>query len=99
MIKNEMSKSLNDSVLRAKLVKGMGHNYYVELAWSNNLLYIFPIVILGIIACSVALIVLEPLMIGELTYPFTIPLKILLVCYFFPYFKYLVRCLINYWVL
>jgi len=30
---------LNDLVLRAKLAKGMGHNYYGELAWPNDLLY------------------------------------------------------------
>ncbi|AES64360.1 hypothetical protein MTR_2g021500 [Medicago truncatula] len=29
---------LNDPILRAKLVKGMGHNYYGEPAWSNDLL-------------------------------------------------------------
>ena len=36
---------LNDPVLRAKLAKGMGHNYYGEPAWPNDLLYIFPVVI------------------------------------------------------
>ena len=43
---------LNDPVLRAKLAKGMGHNYYGEPAWPNDLLYIFPVVILGTIACN-----------------------------------------------
>jgi cytochrome b6-f complex subunit 4 len=28
----------------------MGHNYYGEPAWPNDLLYIFPVVILGTIA-------------------------------------------------
>jgi cytochrome b6/cytochrome b6-f complex subunit 4/photosystem II CP47 chlorophyll apoprotein len=28
---------LNDPVLRAKLAKGMGHNYYGEPAWPNDL--------------------------------------------------------------
>ena len=51
---------LNDPVLRAKLAKGMGHNYYGEPAWPNDLLYIFPVVILGTIACNVGLAVLEP---------------------------------------
>ena len=41
---------LSDPVLRAKLAKGMGHNYYGEPAWPNDLLYIFPVVILGTIA-------------------------------------------------
>ena len=38
---------LTDPKLRAKLAKGMGHNYYGEPAWPNDLLYIFPVVILG----------------------------------------------------
>ena len=29
---------LSDPVLRAKLAKGMGHNYYGEPAWPNDLL-------------------------------------------------------------
>jgi cytochrome b6/cytochrome b6-f complex subunit 4/photosystem II CP47 chlorophyll apoprotein len=44
---------LNDPVLRAKLAKRMGHNYYREPTWPNDLLYIFPVVILGTIACNV----------------------------------------------
>ena len=35
---------LSDPKLRAKLAKGMGHNYYGEPAWPNDLLYIFPAV-------------------------------------------------------
>ena len=35
---------LNDPVLRAKLAKGMGHNYYGEPTWPNDLLYIFPVI-------------------------------------------------------
>ena len=38
---------LSDPKLRAKLAKGMGHNYYGEPAWPNDLLYIFPVVIFG----------------------------------------------------
>ena len=38
---------LSDPNLREKLAKGIGHNYYGEPAWPNDLLYIFPIVILG----------------------------------------------------
>jgi cytochrome b6-f complex subunit 4 len=36
---------LTDPVLRAKLAKGMGHNYYGEPAWPNDLLYMFPVTI------------------------------------------------------
>nr|UXW64845.1 cytochrome b6-f complex subunit IV [Cymbidium lowianum]WEV86831.1 cytochrome b6-f complex subunit IV [Cymbidium lowianum] len=80
---------LNDPVLRAKLAKGMGHNYYGEPAWPNDLLYIFPVVILGTIACSVGLAVLEPSMIGEPADPFATPLEILPEWYFFPVFQIL----------
>ncbi|KAK8370045.1 hypothetical protein V6Z11_A01G150700 [Gossypium hirsutum] len=80
---------LNDPVLRAKLAKGMGHNYYGEPAWPNDLLYIFPVVILGTIACNVGLAVLEPSMIGEPVDPFATPLEILPEWYFFPVFQIL----------
>ena len=80
---------LNDPVLRAKLAKGMGHNYYGEPVWPNDLLYIFPVVILGTIACNVGLAVLEPSMIGEPADPFATPLEILPEWYFFPVFQIL----------
>jgi len=88
---------LNDPVLRAKLAKGMGHNYYGEPAWPNDLLYIFPEVILGTIACNVGLAVLEPSMIGEPADPFVQ----LLWKYYpngtsFPYFKYSAQYPISY---
>jgi len=67
----------NDPVLRAKLAKGMGHNYYGEPVWPNDLLYIFLVVILGTITCNVGLSILEPLMIGELADPFATSLEIL----------------------
>ncbi|KAL4203612.1 hypothetical protein AMTRI_Chr01g128830 [Amborella trichopoda] len=76
----------------------MGHNYYGELAWPNDILYIFLVVISGTIACNVGLAVLEPSMIGEPAYPFTTPLEIVPKWYFFPYFKYSVQYLISYWV-
>ena len=41
------------------------NNYYEELAWPNDLLYIFAVVILGTILCNVGLEVLEPSMISE----------------------------------
>nr|YP_010951623.1 Cytochrome b6-f complex subunit 4 [Laurencia catarinensis]WMP12562.1 Cytochrome b6-f complex subunit 4 [Laurencia catarinensis] len=80
---------LTDPKLRAKLAKGMGHNYYGEPAWPNDLLYIFPIVILGTIACNVGLAVLEPTGIGETANPFATPLEILPEWYFFPTFNLL----------
>ena len=65
---------LSDPKLRAKLAKGMGHNYYGEPAWPNDLLYIFPVVILGTIACVVGLAVLDPAMLGDKANPFRRPI-------------------------
>mmetsp|Transcript_19239 Transcript_19239/g.64472 ORF Transcript_19239/g.64472 Transcript_19239/m.64472 type:complete len:161 (-) Transcript_19239:90-572(-) len=80
---------LTDAKLRAKLAKGMGHNYYGEPAWPNDLLYVFPVVILGTIACVVGLSVLEPSALGEKADPFATPLEILPEWYFFPTFNLL----------
>ncbi|NJR61383.1 MAG: cytochrome b6-f complex subunit IV [Cyanobacteria bacterium CRU_2_1] len=80
---------LADPVLREKLKKGMGHNYYGEPAWPNDLLYIFPVVILGTIACCVSLAVLDPAMIGEPADPFATPLEILPEWYLYPVFQIL----------
>ena len=38
---------LSDPKLRAKLAQNMGHNYYGEIAWPNDILYMFPVCILG----------------------------------------------------
>nr|QUE28812.1 PetD [Porphyropsis coccinea] len=80
---------LTDPKLRAKLAKGMGHNYYGEPAWPNDLLYTFPIVILGTIACLVGLAVLEPSALGEKADPFATPLEILPEWYLYPTFNML----------
>eukprot|EP00295_Goniomonas_pacifica_P040638 CAMPEP_0175982174 /NCGR_PEP_ID=MMETSP0108-20121206/47753_1 /TAXON_ID=195067 ORGANISM="Goniomonas pacifica, Strain CCMP1869" /NCGR_SAMPLE_ID=MMETSP0108 /ASSEMBLY_ACC=CAM_ASM_000204 /LENGTH=343 /DNA_ID=CAMNT_0017312803 /DNA_START=1 /DNA_END=1030 /DNA_ORIENTATION=- len=80
---------LTDPKLRAKLAKGMGHNYYGEPAWPNDLLYIFPVVILGTIACIVGLSVLDPAMLGDKADPFATPLEILPEWYLYPVFQIL----------
>ncbi|MGD1901985.1 MAG: cytochrome b6-f complex subunit IV [Geitlerinemataceae cyanobacterium] len=80
---------LSDPALRAKLAKGMGHNYYGEPAWPNDLLYTFPVVILGTLACLVGLAVLDPAMIGEPSNPFATPLEILPEWYLYPVFQIL----------
>ena len=77
---------LTDPVLRAKLAKGMGHNYYGEPAWPNDLLYMFPVVIFGSFACVIGLAVLEPAAVGEPANPFATPLEILPEWYFYPTF-------------
>ena len=80
---------LSNPELRAKLAKGMGHNYYGEPAWPNDLLYVFPVVILGTIGLCVGLAVLDPAMIGEPANPFATPLEILPEWYLFPAFQIL----------
>jgi cytochrome b6-f complex subunit 4 len=80
---------LADPVLREKLKKGMGHNYYGEPAWPNDLLYVFPVVILGTIACVVSLAVLDPALVGEPADPFATPLEILPEWYLYPVFQIL----------
>ena len=80
---------LTDPKLRAKLAKGMGHNYYGEPAWPNDLLYMFPVVILGTLGCMVGLSVLSPSPLGEKADPFATPLEILPEWYFFPTFNLL----------
>jgi cytochrome b6-f complex subunit 4 len=80
---------LSDPVLRAKLAKGMGHNYYGEPAWPNDLLYVFPIVILGTFGLVVGLAVLDPAIIGEPADPFATPLEILPEWYLYPVFQIL----------
>ena len=80
---------LTDPILRAKLAKGMGHNYYGEPAWPNDLLYIFPVVIFGTIAAVVGLSVLEPTQLGEPANPFATPIEILPEWYFFSTFNLL----------
>jgi cytochrome b6-f complex subunit 4 len=81
-------------MLRAKLAKGMGHNYYGEPAWPNDLLYIFPVVIFGTFSLVIGLSILEPSAIGEPANPFATPLEILPEWYFFPTFN-LLRVLPN----
>ena len=78
---------LSDPILRAKLAKGMGHSYYGEPAWPNDLLYMFPVVILGTIALCIGLAVMEPTPLGGPGDPLDTPLEILPEWYFFPTFN------------
>ena len=80
---------LTDTKLRAKLAKGMGHNYYGEPAWPNDLLYMFAVVILGTIACVVGLAVLDPPFLGDKANPYATPLEILPEWYLYPVFQIL----------
>jgi len=90
VMNNVMKKpDLSDPKLRAKLAKGMGHNYYGEPAWPNDLLYMFPVCIVGAFAAIVGLAVMEPTPTGEPANPFATPLEILPEWYFFPTFNLL----------
>ena len=80
---------LKNPILLSKLAKGIGHNYYGEPAWPNDLLYIFPVVILGTFACIIGLAVIDPVIIGEPANPFATPLEILPEWYFYPTFQLL----------
>ena len=80
---------LTDPKLRAKLAKGMGHNYYGEPAWPNDILYIFPLTMLGMLMCCVGLATLAPTQMGEPADPLNTPLEILPEWYFFPTFNLL----------
>jgi len=80
---------LSDPELRAKLAKGMGHNYYGEPAWPNDILYMFPICIMGVIGLITGLAILDPALIGEPADPFATPLEILPEWYLYPTFQIL----------
>nr|ALP13679.1 cytochrome b6f subunit D [Karenia brevis] len=79
---------------RAKLCKGAGHNTFGEPAWPNDLLFLFPICITGVLACSLGLAVLSPPAIDAQSDPFSTPLEILPEWYFLPSFN-LLRLLPN----
>jgi cytochrome b6-f complex subunit 4 len=80
---------LDNPAFRAKIAKGIGHHYYGEPAWPNDLLYMFPVTILGTFALIVGLSVLDPAMVGEPSNPFATPLEILPEWYLWPSFQIL----------
>jgi cytochrome b6-f complex subunit 4 len=97
MSKIEKLPDLSDPKLIAKLEKGMGHNYYGEPAWPNDLLYVFPVVIMGTIALCTGLAVLDPAMIGEPADPLPRPWKFCQSGIYILYSRFCVRSLTNCW--
>ena len=73
----------------SKLAKGVGHNYYGEPAWPNDILFVFPIVILGTLMLSLGLSYCQPYFKGKISDPFSTPQEILPEWYFWPTFQLL----------
>merc|ERR1712207_83674 len=67
---------------------------YGEPAWPNDILYIFPLVILGLLSVTIGVAIGEPVNIGARSSPFATPLEILPEWYFYPTFN-LLRILPN----
>ena len=78
-----------DSILRRKLAVGMGHNSYGEIAWPNDLLFMFPVCILGVLGMSTILAGTFPTEVGEPADPFSTPLEILPEWFLLPTFQIL----------
>ena len=78
-----------DIFLSSKLSSGTGHNSYGEPRWPNDILYIFPIFILGIISLLLGLAIRSKLPLAKDRNPFATPLEILPSPYLFPTFNLL----------
>ena len=50
-----LAPKLGASGVMFKVAKGCGHNRYGEPAWPNEIFYVFPVVICGVSAPSIAL--------------------------------------------
>jgi len=99
-----MSSNFWRAVCGESRTYGSGTGYCIPLvkdaiaefypAWPNDLLYVFPVCILGTFACCIGLAVMAPTQLGEPADPFNTPLEILPEWYFFPTFN-LLRVLPN----
>ena len=85
---------VRNPILRAKLAKGIGHNSYGEIAWPNDLLYMFPVCIVAVFGISIAGAVILPTEIREAAELFDTPLEILPEWFLLPTFE-LLRALPN----
>ena len=70
---------LKSTTLCIRLSKGIGHNYYGEPAWPNDILYILPIII-GLTALILGFCV-QPYNRSEDANPFATPIEILPECF------------------
>nr|YP_003795262.1 cytochrome b6/f complex subunit IV [Chromera velia]ADJ66504.1 cytochrome b6/f complex subunit IV [Chromera velia] len=86
----DKNKALNNlQQFLSKIKNNIGFANYGEPAWPDDLLYIFPIVIIGVFNLYVGLSIVEPAPLGEAANPFATPLEILPEWYFFPTFNLL----------
>ena len=85
---------LTSSKLCSRLSKGLGNNVYGEPAWPNDILFLFPVVILGACVSVLGLFINEPIFLGESATLFATPLDILPEWYFYQAFN-LLRILSN----
>ena len=90
VLKTLVKPKVQESILRKKLAAGMGHNSYGEIAWPNDLLYMFPVCILGVIGCATLLAAVYPTEVGEPADPFSTPLEILPEWFLLPTFSVVV---------
>lgn len=77
----------SSSSISAKLCKGMGHNYMGEPAFPNDILYIFPVVIFGLVSLLIGISISQPYGLSEPSDPFGTPLEILPEWYIFATFN------------
>jgi quinol-cytochrome oxidoreductase complex cytochrome b subunit len=91
MTRNRPSNTRSE-LLRSKLSRGLGHNSYGEQAWPNDLLYMFPISILGIFGAVIGLATLAPTPVGEPANPYATPYEILPEWFLFPTLQ--TRCVV-----
>ena len=76
-------------LLQPKLSRGLGHNSYGEQAWPNDLLYMFPISILGIFGAVIGLATLARKANVGFANPYATPYEILPEWFLFPTFQIL----------
>ena len=81
--------NLRSRILYTKTCFGINYNFFGEPVRPNDILFIFPVVILGLLSLSVGLSVGEPINLGEKANPFATPLEILPEWYFYPTFNLL----------
>ena len=84
-----ISKPSSSIILISKLSGSMGHNYYGEPAWPNDILFIFPIVILSQTSFIFGIANTESWSISLISNPFSTPIEILPEWYLFGTFNLL----------